>query len=137
MKKLAPGLIGLALVISVAAYIQGSTHPQGSGGSGPAKAPTPARWEGIIIRSSSDQSTLTVRERSSGFVKIIGLEKTIHYDSSTEWTSAEHGSKKYNKITRADVKDGDRVICIGIYDEKGEFLATFISKRLSPYRGRP
>lgn len=126
MKRLVPGLIGLALVISVAAYVQGSTHPQGSGGSGPAKAPTPARWEGIIIRSSSDQSTLTVRKRSSR------MEKTIHYDSSTEWTSAGHGSKTFNKITRADVKDGDRVICIGIYDEKGEFLATFISKRLSP-----
>ena len=125
MKKLVPGLIGLALVISAAAYVQGSAHPQESGGSRPAKTPTPARWDGVIIGSNYDQSTLTVRKRS-------GVLKTIHYDSWTEWTSASHGSKTVNKITRADVKDGDRVICLGIYDEKGEFLATFISKRLSP-----
>ena len=31
------------------------------------------------------------------------------------------------------IKDGDRVICLGFYNEKGEFQAVAISKRLSQY----
>ena len=90
-----------------------------------ALAQTSARWEGIVTRSSKDKSTLTVRKRGSS------AEKIIHYDSSTQWTSQEHGSKKVNNIDASQVKDGDRVICRGTYDEKGEFHATLISKRLS------
>jgi hypothetical protein len=84
-----------------------------------------ARWEGIVVRSSSEKSTLDVRKRGGN------IEKTINYDSSTKWTSQEHGSKTVNNITAADVKDGDRVICVGTYDEKGDFHATLISKRLT------
>ena len=84
-----------------------------------------ARWEGMVTRSNKDKSTLTVRKRGSN------AEKVIHYDSSTQWTSQEHGSKKVNNIDASEVKDGDRVICRGTYDEKGEFHATLISKRLS------
>lgn len=84
-----------------------------------------ARWEGIVVRSSAEKSTLDVRKRGGN------IEKTIHYDSSTKWTSQEHGSKTVNNITAADVKDGDRVICLGKYDDKGEFQATLISKRLT------
>jgi len=68
---------------------------------------------------------LDVRKRGGN------IEKTIHYDGSTKWTSQEHGSKKVNDVTAADVKDGDRVICVGKYDEKGDFQATLISKRLT------
>ena len=84
-----------------------------------------ARWEGIVVRSSSEKSTLDVRKRGGN------IEKTIHYDGSTKWTSQEHGSKTVNNITASDVKDGDRVICLGTYDEKGDFHATLISKRLT------
>ncbi len=84
-----------------------------------------ARWEGIVIRSNSDKSTLDVRKRGGN------IEKTIHYDSSTKWTSQEHGSKKVNTIDASQVKDGDRVICVGTYDDKGDFHATLISKRLT------
>ena len=89
------------------------------------KAAKQARWEGLVTRSNKDKSTLTVRKRGSS------VEKVIHYDSSTQWTSQEHGSKKVNNIDASEVKDGDRVICRGTYDEKGEFHATLISKRLS------
>lgn len=91
-----------------------------------AKAKTEsARWEGTVVRHNSDKSTLDVRKRGST------VEKTIHYDSSTKWTSQEHGSKKVNDIDASQVKDGDRVICLGILDDKGDFHATTISKRLS------
>jgi hypothetical protein len=85
------------------------------------------RWEGVIIRSSSDKSTLTVRKVGST------VEKTVVYDSSTKWVSQEHGSKKVNDIDASQVKDNDRVICTGTYDKDGVLHATLISKRLSHY----
>ncbi len=89
------------------------------------KAARQARWEGIVVRSNKDESTLTVRKRGST------VERIIHYASSTQWTSQEHGTKKVNKIDASQVKDDDRVICVGTYDQKGTFHATLISKRLS------
>jgi len=87
------------------------------------KAMKPARWEGIVVRSSKDESTLTVRKMGS--VDQI----TVHYDSSTQWTHQEHGSKNVVYIDPSQVKDNDRVICLGTYDQKGTFHATLISKR--------
>jgi hypothetical protein len=92
-----------------------------------ALAQTSARWEGIVSRSNKQKSTLTVRARNSTSFD----EKVIHYDSSTRFTSQEHGDKKINDIDANQVKDGDRVICLGFYNEKGEFQAAAISKRLS------
>jgi hypothetical protein len=83
------------------------------------------RWEGVIIRSSADKSTLTVRKVGSS------VEKIVQYDSSTKWVSQEHGSKKVNDIDSTQVKDGDRVICQGSWDKDGVLHATLISKRLS------
>ena len=83
------------------------------------------RWEGVIVRSSPDKSTLTVRQVGSS------LAKTVQYDSSTRWVSQEHGSKKVNDIDASQVKDGDRVIAKGTMDKDGVLHATLISKRLS------
>jgi hypothetical protein len=84
------------------------------------------RWEGNVIRSNKDKSTLTVREVGST------AEKTVQYDSSTQWVSQKHGSKQVNKIDASEVKDGDRVIALGSWDKGGAVLhATMISKRLS------
>jgi len=85
-----------------------------------------ARWEGIVSRNSKKKSMLTVRARGSN-----GAEKDIYYDGSTRFTSQEHGSKKVNDIDASQLNDGDRVICLGYYNEKGEFRAALISKRLS------
>jgi len=90
------------------------------------KAMKPARWEGIVVRSSKDESTLTVRKVGSS------LEKTVQYDSSTKWVSQEHGRKKVNDIDSSQVKDGDRVITTGTWDKNGALHATLISKRLTP-----
>ena len=84
-----------------------------------------ARWEGNVIRTNSEKSTLDVRQVGGT------IEKIIHYDSATKWTSQYHGSKEVNNIDASQVKDGDRVICSGTFDDKGEFHATTISKRLS------
>ncbi len=83
------------------------------------------RWEGVVIRSSQDKQTLTVRKVGST------VEKTVAYGSSTRWVSQEHGSKKVNDIDASQVKDNDRVICKGTWDKDGVMQATLISKRLS------
>ena len=83
------------------------------------------RWEGNIIRSSQDKSTLTVRKVGSS------EEKIVAYDSSTRWVSQKHGSKKANDIDASQVKDGDRVICEGSWGKDGVLHATLVSKRLS------
>ena len=90
------------------------------------KAAKEARWEGNVVRSSKDESTLTVRKVGSP-----NDERTVKYDSSTKWVSQEHGSKTVNDIDSTQVKDGDRVICKGTWDKSGVLNATLISKRLS------
>jgi hypothetical protein len=88
-----------------------------------AKGDKQDRVEGHVVRTG--KSTLTVRVRDTG------TEKTVYYDDSTKWGSQYHGSKKVDAIQPSDVKDGDQVICLGSYDDKGQFHATDISKRLS------
>jgi hypothetical protein len=113
LKKTPAALFMLALVFSLFApgFAQGADKA--------------ARVEGQVVRSSKDKSTLTVRVRD------VEAEKTVHYDDSTKWNSQYHGEKKVNTIDASQVKDGDQVICLGSYDDKGEFHATTISKRLS------
>jgi hypothetical protein len=113
LKKVAAVLFMIVLVFSVSApgFAQGAAKE--------------ARVEGRVVRSNKDKSTLTVHAAD------MNAEKTVVYDASTKWTSQYHGDKKVNTIDASQVKDGDRVICLGSYDDKGEFHATSISKRLS------
>jgi len=90
----------------------------------PMKAAKEVRWEGTVVRTSPDKSTLTVRKGD-------GVEMTIIYDSSTKWVSQYHAAKQVTDIDPTQVKEGDRVICKGTWEKKGVFHATLISKRLS------
>ncbi len=85
--------------------------------------------EGRVTRYSTEKSTITVRKASEP-------EKVVHYDNYTQWTSQYHGDKKANIIDSTQVKDGDYVICSGWYDDKGDFHAGEISKRLSHSLGK-
>jgi hypothetical protein len=87
--------------------------------------PKQDRWEGTVIRSSTDKSTITVRKIGST------EERVVQYDSSTRWVSQYHGDNKVTKIDPTEVKDGDRVICTGTWDNSGVLHANLISKRLS------
>ena len=90
----------------------------------PAKAKAD-RWEGRIVRSSKDDSSLTVRKNGGT------LERTVVYDGSTKWVSQYHGDNKVNDIDSSQVKDGDYVICTGTFGKDDKLHATLISKRLS------
>jgi hypothetical protein len=119
MKKLLGLLFASLFVFTVIAPVlaQEST---------PTKKPAKeARWEGTVIRISSDKSTLDVRQANGA------VERTIYFDSATVWASQYHADKTANKIDASHVKEGDFVICLGTYNEKNEFHAKTISKRLS------
>jgi len=111
LKKMAAVLFMIVLVFTVPGFAKDSAKP--------------ARVEGQVVRSSPQQSTLTVRVRETE------SERTVHYDASTKWVSQYHADKKVNTIDPSEVKDGDQVICLGSYDDKKDFHATTISKRLS------
>jgi len=119
LKKQIILLLGLVLTLPLAMAVSAQEAP--------AKAKE-ARWEGNIVRSSKDNSTLTVRK-----VGAMGAndERTVQYDSSTKWVSQYHGDTKVNDIDASQVKDGDRVICTGTWGKSGELHAVMISKRLS------
>ena len=113
LKKLAALLSMVVLVLAIST-------------AGSAKdADKEGRVEGLVVRHSSENSTLTVRALGQS------TEKTVQYDPSTKWTSQHHGAKKVNTIDASQVHDDDYVICTGSYGEKGVFHATQISKRLS------
>lgn len=114
LKKLAAVLFGILFVLSLSAALIAQAGDKKEG-----------RVEGKVTRSNKDSSTLTVRVRDTD------AQKTVHYDSSTKFTSQYHGDKTVNKIEAGDVKDGDQVICLGSYDDKGVLQATTCSKRLS------
>ena len=83
-----------------------------------AAAEKKGRWQGHIVRSSTEQSTLTVRSDRPG-----AYEKAVVYNTSTKWT-------KYGKpADPSEFKDGSFVICVGKYDEKGRLIATRIDLR--------
>ncbi|HKU26080.1 MAG TPA: hypothetical protein VJQ54_11450 [Candidatus Sulfotelmatobacter sp.] len=112
-KKPVRGLFVVAVVLSLWA----SSLAQGQA--------KPGRVEGRIVRSDKDKSILTVHERK------VDADRTVSYDADTKWTSQYHADKKVNPIDASQVKDGDQVICLGTYDDKGIFHAATISKRLS------
>ena len=106
-------MVGKLFTLLCASVIAFSLSTVVFGQETPAKEKTAktTRWEGIVIRSNPDKSTLTVRKVGSSD------ERTIHYDSATRWVSQEHGSKKVNDIDPTQVKDNDRVIVRGIWDK--------------------
>lgn len=112
LKRVAGVLVAAVLVLSVSTI-------------GFAAGTKKGRVEGRVALTDKDKSTLTVREGDAGG------EKVVHYESATKWTSQYHGDKQTNPIEADEVKEGDYVTCVGTYDDKGEFHATVISKRLS------
>ncbi len=85
-----------------------------------AAAAKQARWDGHIVRIDKDASRMDVRNAK-------GVEKRIHWTSSTSWT-------RLNKpvTDQSMFKEEERVICLGTYDEKGEFIASRIDLRVHP-----
>ena len=124
VKKVLALLFSLALVFSISTSVSAQeSKPKAA----KEKAPKQDRWEGTVTLVSKAKSTLTVR-KSGG----ANVEKVVSYDASTQWVSQLHGAKKVDTIDASQVKEGDRVICLGTLGKDGELHATMISKRLTP-----
>ena len=123
VKRLLVILFSLVLVFSLATPVLAQADQ-----AKPAKekAKKQDRWEGTVTLVSKDKSTLTVRANTGSITKLV------QHDSSTEWVSQEHSAKKANPIDASQVKEGDRVICLGTFSKDGVLHATLISKRLTP-----
>jgi len=115
MRKLASfALLALALVIAAGAVVAAQDQDSKATET-KSKMASAKRWHGVIIRSNKDDSTLTVRRQN--------VERKVHYDSSTKWT------RQNKPAEMSDFKDGADVICLGTYDDKGEFHASRIDLR--------
>ena len=94
----------LLLVLLFAAFaVAGlNTHTAFANGQEKATAaPKQSRWHGLIVRFDKDGSTMVVRKGN--------VDRTIHFDSSTKWTS---GTKV---VDMSKFKEGSDVICLGTY----------------------
>jgi len=109
-------LFALCVVVGLATPAMFAQENPGSAGKTAAGAKKEARWHGLIVRSSKEQSYLDVRRQNA--------DKRIFFDSSTTWT-------KMNKpADPSEFKEGADVICLGQYNEKKEFHATRIDLRM-------
>ncbi len=122
VKKLVTLLFASVLVFSLSTPLLAQKTPAKAEKEGAKKQD---RWEGSVTMFSKDKSTLIVRKMGTS------MSKTVAFDGTTEWVSQEHASKKVNNIDASQVKEGDRVICLGTYSKDGVFHATMISKRLT------
>ena len=123
VKKVLALLFSLALVFSISTSVSAQdSKPKAE----KEKAPKQDRWEGYVTLVSKAKSTLTVRN------SVTKAEKAVAYDASTQWVSQSHGAKKVDNIDASQVKEGDRVICVGTLGKDGVLHATMISRRLTP-----
>jgi hypothetical protein len=109
--------VGSVVLLALAVAMGTVTFTKAQEGKNQPKAKTSAeaRWSGVIVRLNKDTSTVTVRKGH--------IEKVIHYDSSTKWT------KGTGDVDQAQFSEGSRVICMGKYSEKKEFIASRIDLR--------
>ena len=82
------------------------------------------RWEGVVVRTNRDLAIITVRKFGSS------PERVVYYDPSTKFTAQQPGTEYEEDIGADDIKEDDRIICMGYYDGRGKFHATRVSKRL-------
>jgi hypothetical protein len=115
MRKASVFVLVAVLAALVVAATPGSALAQEGG-----KKSKQARWHGMLVRISEDGSMFTVRKGN--------VEKSIHVNDETKYTQTK--GKKAVDISKSDIKENDDIICLGKFDEKGEFVATRIDKRL-------
>jgi uncharacterized membrane protein len=111
--------VSILTVVAIVAALVVAAAPQSATAKG--KSGAHLRWHGTVVRVSEDGSVYTVRKGN--------IEKPIHVSADTKYTKTE--GKKAVDIDKGEIKEGDDVICLGKADEKGDFMAERIDKRLA------
>lgn len=109
--------IALALIASVALSLFVATQVYAAEKQG--------RVDGTIGVISKDTSTITVRLRSSG------QQRQVVWTNDTKFTKAK-GRKSEPSTMDEVVKEGQRVIAVGKFNDKTQLVATQISLREHP-----
>jgi hypothetical protein len=112
-----------AMFVSAALISQGAMAADEKQGTKEAAASTKdARWQGHIVRIDKDHSRMSIR---GGRAVTDSFERTVTYDSSTEWT------KQGKPADQSEFKEGSFVIVLGKYaGKKGPLHANRIDLRL-------
>ena len=76
-----------------------------------------ARWSGTVVRVDKENGFLDVR-KTGGTV-----EKRIYFNDATKWTKGKEA------IQLSDVKESDKVVCLGKYEGE-KFTAERINLRM-------
>ncbi len=115
-------VLAFLLLVFLAGMGVGShaTAQEKTGKKAKAASTTNVRWHGNIVRTSKDASTITVRKGN--------IERIVHYDGYTQWTKTV--GRETTTIDPSGVKEGDNVICLGKFNDKGEFTASRIDLRV-------
>jgi hypothetical protein len=79
-----------------------------------------AKWQGKVVRISKENSTIEIH----GGPHPSESQRTIAYDSSTQWTKLGKEAKQ------EDIEEGSYVIVLGSVDDKGILHATRVDARL-------
>ena len=74
------------------------------------KKPHELRVSGVVERINKDKSEMSVSH--------AGSPRTVVYSGDTKWT------KRNKPGSMDDIKEGARVICVGMANDKKQFLAT-------------
>jgi hypothetical protein len=106
-------------VVAILAALVVAAAPSTASAKG--KAGQSLRWHGTLVRISEDGSVFTVRKGN--------IEKQIHLSADTKYTKTQ--GKKAVDIDKGEIKEGDDIICLGKADEKGDFMAERVDKRLA------
>ena len=117
MKKL---VILVILIVALPVIAQDSMSKD-SGADKAASAPKEMRWQGTLLRTNKDASTIVVR---GGMKTNDNFERTIAYDDSTKWT------KQGKPADASEFKDGSFVIVTGHSDDKKMLHATRVDLRM-------
>src|SRR5690242_11794798 len=84
-----------------------------------------SRVDGTLLSVNKEASTLTVRQRNNG------QPRTVVYSGDTKFTKA-NGRKSEASTLDEVLKEGQRVIAVGKFNDKSQLAATQVSLREHP-----
>jgi hypothetical protein len=116
VKKLAVFML-LTLLVGMCAAAQAAVPQETKEKTAVSSKAKGARWSGTVVRVDKESGYLDVR-KTGGTV-----EKRVYFNDATKWTKGKEA------IQLGDVKEQDKVVCLGKYEGE-KFIAERINLRM-------